>query len=170
MYLPLDDTARWRMGWSRILWAGLGLMCFLGAPSSAPAAADDRRSSSAPVHADSTGAAPARDTRIKSERAFDRMAPQAHTQIRAMSKGRHAAPVTLRGMRSGAARVFPTPGLGGHGASQRNTIPVPPMTAPASIYLISGPRVQTSGRLGGAMVRRTNHGAAIDGTQLRRKF
>lgn len=190
MYLPRDDTAKRRMGWWCILSAGLGLMCLLGAsPSRATTVPDDRRASSAPVHADSAGAAPARETRIKPERTFNRMPPQARIRTRTISKGRHSAPVTLRGIRRGAAgntdrvralmntqaRGLPglatgVPGLGDPKASERRGMPVPPATAVARNFLISGPRGQTGRRLGGAVVGRTNHNAVIDGTQLRRKL
>jgi hypothetical protein len=42
-----------------------------------------------------------------------------------------------------------------------------PLTRNASI---GGPRVQSSGRLGGTSVGRTNQSAAISGTQFHRKF
>jgi hypothetical protein len=59
---------------------------------------------------------------------------------------------------------------GGPGASKRNPMPVPKATALAGNSQLGGPRVQSIGRLGGAAVGRTNHSAAIDGTQFRRKF
>lgn len=154
MHLAQVHTAYWRTGcWS--IWGAALLMCLLGVPSRAMAAPDDRRSPAVPVHADLAGAAPARPTRVKSGRAFDRMSPQARTPPGTIAKGRHSAPANLRGMHAGAAG---------------NAIPVPPMAAPARNYLTGVPHVQTSGRLGGAAVRRTNHGAVIDNTQLRRKF
>ncbi len=59
-------------------------------------------------------------------------------------------------------------------ASKHNALPVTAAAATRNSS-IGGPQVQSSGRLGGAAVARTavgrsNHSAAIDGTQFHRKF
>jgi hypothetical protein len=55
-------------------------------------------------------------------------------------------------------------------ASKRNALPVPRLATAPKNSAIGGPRVQSAGRLDGAVVGRTNHNAAIDGTQFRPRF
>jgi hypothetical protein len=195
---------------SPILWAGLALGCvMLTSPARAAAAPDDRRASSAPANADSAiaGAAPLRDTPIKSKRTGVRSPPRMGARSSAVSKGGNsgaAAPrrgfetprqgiqsaggsadrvrallntqargrpagQTSRPMGSNLAAIG-APGLGGPGASKRSVMPVPKATAATTNFPTAGPRVQTIGRLGGPAVGRTNHSAAIDGTQRRPRF
>jgi hypothetical protein len=209
IYSPLGEAAMWAAMWrkmlSPILWAGLGLVCVMfTSPTSAAAAPDDPRSSSAPANA-----APARGTGIKSEHPGDLRPPRTGAQSSAVSSGRNSAGAAPRpgfaapqhgihqsaGASVGRVRaplntqprgrpagqtsrpIGPNraatgiPGLGGPGASKRNAMPVPKATAVAAgNSQIGGPRVQSIGRLGGAAMGRTNHSAAIDGTQFRRKF
>jgi hypothetical protein len=175
MYSPL----------SPILYAVLALGCvMLTSPTPAAAAPDDRRAPanarSAPAGADSAlaGAAPVRDTPAKSERAGERRPPRTGTQSSARSKGLNpAAFAPRRGFDTPAGRPMGSnraavgvPVPGSPGASKRNAMPVPKATAVTTNSPIGGPRVQTIGRLGGPAVGRTNHSAAIDGTQFHRKF
>jgi hypothetical protein len=55
-------------------------------------------------------------------------------------------------------------------ASNRTVSPAPRLTATPRDSTIGGPHVQSAGRLGGPVIGRTNHSAAIDGTEFRRKF
>jgi hypothetical protein len=174
MYSPPDETAKWRMMLSPILWAGLALGCImLTGPTRAAAASDDRRASSAPANAGSAtagadsaiaGASPVRHTPNKSQRTGDRRPPLLNTQARGRPAGQTSRPI---GSNRAAIGV---PGLGGPGASKRNAVPVPKATAVTTNSPIGGPRAQTIGRLGGPAVGRTNHSAAIAGTQFRPKF
>jgi hypothetical protein len=61
------------------------------------------------------------------------------------------------------------PGLDGPGVSKPNAL-LPKTTAMTRNSAIGGAREQSLGRLDGAAVGRTNHSAAIDGSQFRRKL
>ena len=144
----------WKKSLSPLSWAGLALVCLLFASATRAAAAPaDRRSSSAPANADSAaaGAAQARYARRGA-------------QPRAVSNAPKSAAVVPR--RGFVAPRAPNVVRRGPNVGPR----APNRTAAASKSPISGPRVQSMGRLRGAEVGRSNHGSAIDGTQFRRKF
>jgi hypothetical protein len=152
----------------------------------ATASPDDGRSSPALTHAGSAAgdAAPVRgDPRIKAQRAIHQSAsPNAerlHSLLNTQARGHLAR---QPGRPTGSVRAA-TGGLGVRGpngvgaagspklaASKRGASPVPKLTATPRNSAIGGPRVQSVGRLGGAVIGRTNHSAAIDGTELRHKF
>lgn len=55
-------------------------------------------------------------------------------------------------------------------AASINALPVPKLATAPRNSAIGGPRRQSVGRLDGAVIGRTNHNAAIDGTQFRPRF
>jgi hypothetical protein len=55
-------------------------------------------------------------------------------------------------------------------ASKRSALSVPKLATAPRNSAIGGPRPQSAGRLDGAVMGRTNHSAAIDGTQFRPRF
>ena len=165
MYSHPGEAAMCRRMLFPLLWAGLGLVCLMCTfPTRAAAAPDERRSSSAAV-------APRRGV-VTQQHGIHQSAGGGADRVRAppntQARGRPARPISRSiGSNRAAAGV---PGLGGPGASKRNAMPVPKATAATRNSPIGGPRGQSIGRLGGAVVGRTNHSVAIDGTQFRRKF
>jgi hypothetical protein len=113
-------------------------------------------------------------------RAVDGNAIRLHALLNAQARGHLAhqpagRPIGSTRARTGALGARVPYGTGEAGQptladSKRTALPAAKLTAIPRNSAIGGPHVQSSGRLGGPVASRTNHGAAIDGTQLRRKF
>ena len=71
----------------------------------------------------------------------------------------------VRGPIGAGAAGAPKPAASKPGAS-----PLPKLTAMPKNSALGAPRFPSVGRLGGAVIGRTNHSPAIDGTEFRRKF
>jgi hypothetical protein len=87
-----------------------------------------------------------------------------NTQTRGRPAGQTSRPMGSNGAAPGV------PALDVPGASKRYAMPVPKAAAVTTNSRIGGPRMQSMGRLGGPAMGGTNHSAAIDGRQFRRKF
>ena len=128
------------------------------------------RSSVVSKGGNSAAAAPRRgfETPQQGMRSAVGSADRVRALLNTQARGRTGAQAS-RSLGSNLAAIG-VPGLGGPGASKRSAMPAPKAAAVTTNFPIGGPRVQTTGRLGGPPVGRTNHGAAIDGTQFRPRF
>jgi hypothetical protein len=105
-------------------------------------------------------------------------AERLHALLNAQARGRLAhqpgRPIGSTRAATGVPGVRSSYGVGAAGqpklVSKRTASPAPKLTATPRESTIGGPHVQSAGRVGGPVVGRTNHSAAIDGTELRRKF